>query len=366
MRRLEFDDLTLDPHDHDVVLRAIERVITRGQFILGPEVAAFESELAATTGVTHAVGVGSGTDALILGLRCLGIGPGDEVIIPAFTAFPTAAAVLDVGATPVITDVESRRPHLDLDLTLSAITSRTRAVILVHLYGVPADTRPFIEAITPLGISLIEDCAQAQGATLPSGEPVGSAGAFGALSFYPTKNLGGIGDGGAIVTNDAALASEARSRRAHGERGRRGIHELSARNSRLDEVQAAVLRIRLGSLRDRVDHARRLSERYRVSLPDSLEYVDHGQTGAPHLAVIRTVKPTPVELAAHLDCDGIASRRHYERSLRDQPALASHRGSPTPNALQWSSSCLSLPLHRWMRPTDVDRVVEAVTRHILI
>lgn len=351
-------DLSLDADEIDDTLVAIRPVLERGWFVLGPEVVEFEAELASTIGVTSAVGVGSGTDAISLGLRALGIGSGDEVIVPAFTAFPTAAAVLDSGATPVLADVLAERPHLALDRALDQITPRTRAVILVHLYGIAADSLAWRDALTPRGIHLIEDCAQAQGALLPNGQPVGSIGVFGAFSFYPTKNLGALGDGGAVVTSDIALADEVRSWRSHGERRERYWHELPAGNSRLDDVQAAVLRRRLAALPARLERTRAISERYRAGLAGLIPYAAHAEHDAPHLAVVRTRDPD--RLAERLASHRIGSGRHYPHALGAQPALSTTVRAVTPEADAWASSCLSLPLHPRLSDTDVDRVIEVI------
>lgn len=358
MSRIELVALALDDQEVEESLAAVRRVMERGWFVLGPEVTAFEEELALACGTDHAVGVASGTDALTLGMQALGIGSGDEVIVPAFTAFPTAVAVLQAGATPVLVDVGTDRPHLDLEAARSAITPRTRAVVLVHLYGIPADVGPWVELASDAGIHLIEDCAQAQGATLPDGRPVGSAGVFGAFSFYPTKNLGALGDGGALVTGDPRIAEEVRAWRSHGERGTRYRHELPARNSRLDDLQAAVLRLRLAALPEVVARTRALSDRYAASLPASLSYSHHGSGGAPHLAVVRVADPTA--FSAHLAERSIATGRHYPLALDAQPALAAVPRCPAPRAAAWAASCVSLPLHRHLEPDDIDRVVAAI------
>lgn len=366
MNEIRFTNLRLDGEELDETLAAVERVLRSGMFVLGREVESFEDELAAATGTAHAVGVGNGTDALILGLRALGVGPGDEVIVPAFTAFPTVGAVLEVGASPRLVDIRADKPVLDLTATLAAVTRRTAAVILVHLYGIAADAEEFSEALTPLGVALIEDCAQAQGALLRSGRHVGTAGRFGAFSFYPTKNLGAVGDGGALVTADTALAGEVRAWRSHGERTTRYRHELPARNSRLDEVQAAVLRLRLarlaGDLADRSD----LSRRYDASLPSEARYTAHSPTDAPHLAVIRAPSDDigrggPGELATALLGQGVQTGRHYPLALSDQPALTGVERGDVPNAAAWARECLSLPLHRSLTNDDIARVCEGVT-----
>jgi dTDP-4-amino-4,6-dideoxygalactose transaminase len=358
VNRISLVDLHVDGDEQRAILEATKHVLERGWFLLGPEVTGFEEELAAATHTTNAVGVASGTDAISLGLLALGIGPGDEVIVPGFTAFPTAAAVLQIGATPVLADVSEERPLLDIDAARDAVTERTRAVIVVHLYGMTADTHAFVDAFGARGISVIEDCAQAQGAELPTGEPAGSVGAFGAFSFYPTKNLGALGDGGAVVTSEASLADEVRAWRSHGERSERYLHELPARNSRLDDIQAAALRIRLRSLAAELEQRRAASRRYEEELGGTIRYASHGATGAPHLAVIRVDDPSAV--AAQLRERSIDTGRHYPRSLPDQPALASVPSDRGTASREWARTCLSLPLHRRLSDGDITRVIDAV------
>jgi dTDP-3-amino-2,3,6-trideoxy-4-keto-D-glucose/dTDP-3-amino-3,4,6-trideoxy-alpha-D-glucose/dTDP-2,6-dideoxy-D-kanosamine transaminase len=231
-------------------------------------------------------------------------------------------------------------------------------VIVVHLYGIAADATRFVDAFTPRGVAVVEDCAQAQGATLPKGHPVGSVGAFGAYSFYPTKNLGALGDGGAVVTNDETLADEVRAWRSHGERAERYLHELPARNSRLDDIQAAALRIRLRGLDGEIGRRRAISYRYESGFGAKVRYASHGEGGAPHLAVIRVDDPEAV--AAALNAQGIDTGRHYPRALADQPALAHVPIADAVASRAWAASCLSLPLHRRLTDDDVDRVVDAV------
>lgn len=359
-RPITLVDLRVQSHELEEITTAVAAVLERGWFILGPEVEAFEAELAQASGRLHAVGLASGTDALIVGLRALGVGPGDQVVVPNMTAFPTAAAVVETGATPLLVDVEDDRPLLDLHATLGALTPQTRAVVLVHLYGACADATAFAAALADRGIALVEDCAQAQGATLPSGKPVGTAGAFGAFSFYPTKNLAAVGDAGAVVTDDPALASEIRAWRSHGERGRRYHHELPARNSRLDDVQAAVLRLRLQRLAANVARRRQLSALYERHLPPQLRYVSHGDGGAPHLAVVAAERRD--ELASHLAGQGIGTGCHYPEALSEQPALRGlARLAGGDHAIGWARSCLSLPLHLGLTDDDVLAVAAAVS-----
>ena len=245
---------------------AIQRVLTRGWFILGPEVDAFESEFADTCGALHAVAVGNGTDAIALMLRALGIGAGDEVIVPAITAGYTALAVTSTGAVPVIADVDDDTLTLDPAACSAAITSRTKAIVPVHLYGQAAPL-PAITAIAARhGLAVVEDCCQAHLATC-EGTPVGTTTTGGAFSFYPTKNLGALGDGGAVITGDAQLARQIRLLR-NGGQSDRYHHEIIGFNSRLDELQAAVLRARLPLLYSWTTRRREIAAQYRRQLTE--------------------------------------------------------------------------------------------------
>ena len=247
--------------DRPEVEAAIRRVIDRGWFVLGPEVEAFEAEFAAACGAPHAVGVNTGTDALMLSLRALDIGPGDEVITTPLTAAYTALAIRMAGATPVFADIDPIRYTLAPRAVEAAITPRTRAIMPVHLYGQAADMTALETIASRHGLAIVEDCAQAHLAT-SDGRPVGTIGTAGAFSFYPTKNLGALGDGGAIVTRDAALAARLRRLR-NGGQSDRYHHVESGVNSRLDEMQAAILRARLPRLPAWTARRRQLAARYR-------------------------------------------------------------------------------------------------------
>ncbi len=225
---------------------AVQRVLDSGWFILGEEVASFEEEMAEYLGVNHAVGVASGTDALILALRALDIGAGDEVILPAYTFFATASTVLHVGAKPVLVDIDPRTYCLDAELVRAAVTPKTRAVIPVHLYGHPADMDPINQIATEYDFYIIEDNAQAIGAEY-QGKKTGSLGDVACLSFFPSKNLGAYGDAGMVVTDSDEIADQVRQLRVHGWK-RKYFPEILGYNSRLDALQAAILRVKLGHL----------------------------------------------------------------------------------------------------------------------
>jgi dTDP-4-amino-4,6-dideoxygalactose transaminase len=291
------------------VRAAIDRVIESGWFVLGPEVEAFEEEFAAAAGAAYAVGVGNGTDALMLILRALGIGPGDEVITTPLSAAYTALAIMMAGARPVFADIDPVRLTIDPEQVARAIGPRTRAVLPVHLYGQPAD----LDGLEPIAarhhLAIVEDCCQAHLAT-SGGRPVGTIGAAGAFSFYPTKNLGALGDGGAVVTNDRGLAERIRRLRNGGQTDRYH-HQDAGINSRLDEIQAAVLRARLPHLPEWTARRRTLAAAYRAALARGPVAVpDERDAGhVYHLFVVRSA--ARADLQAHLSACGVETLIHY-------------------------------------------------------
>jgi dTDP-3-amino-3,4,6-trideoxy-alpha-D-glucose transaminase len=261
--KVPFNSLT-PGEDAGDIKTAIDRVIASGWFVLGPEVDAFENEFAAASGVAHAVGVGTGTDAITLILRGLDIGPGDEVITPPLSAAYSALAVMMAGARPVFADIDPDRLTLDPSAAAAAITSRTRAILPVHLYGQPADMTPLEALAAKHNLAIVEDAAQAHLATA-QGRAVGTIGVAAATSFYPTKNLGALGDGGAILTNDAQLAARVKRLRNGGQTSRYH-HQEAGVNTRLDEMQAAILRARLRYLQGWTDRRRSIAAQYRAGL----------------------------------------------------------------------------------------------------
>ena len=323
---------------------AVRRVLSSGTYLLGPETQAFEEELAASFGRSHAVAVASGTEALRLALVAMGVGPDDEVIVPAMTAVPTAAAVCAVGAVPVPVDVDPDTAGIDIDAARSAITARTRAVVPVHLYGRPA-------ALPDIGVPVLEDAAQAHGAiTLTGSTPDPAPHSVGAAySFYPTKNLGGIGDGGAVVTDDDEMASEIRVRRAHG-LGPGYVHTTIAGNSRMSEVEAAALRVGLRHLDDHTDRRREIARRYREAAPH-LRWHAPDDRHVYHLCVVRV--PDRDAFRASLPFDTAV---HYPRALTQQPAYAKYARHPCPEAEAWAAECVSLPCFPEMTDDEVDVV----------
>ena len=358
--------IDLRPGEDQVAVRAaIDRVITRGWFVLGPEVEAFETEFAAAAGATHAVGVGSGTDAIALLLRAIDVRQGDEVIVPAVTAAYTGLAVLLAGATPVFADVDAETLTLDSASCEAAITPRTVAILPVHLYGQAADM-PALQAIAEHhSIAIVEDCCQAHFATC-AGVPVGTRAVGGAFSFYPTKNLGALGDGGAIITNDAAIADRVRRLRNGGQINRY-VHAEAGVNSRLDDLQAAVLRARLPFLKRWTDRRRVLASTYRHLLAGSAR-PEHGRGVTPlahrdeghvyHLFVVRSLERDALQ--AHLTASGIQTLIHYPVPLQQQPAFESLARSECPFASRATREILSLPLHPRLADKVVERIASAV------
>jgi dTDP-4-amino-4,6-dideoxygalactose transaminase len=345
--------------DASAVRQAIDRVIASGWFILGPEVEAFESEFAAVSGAGHAVGVGSGTDAIALILRALEIGPGDEVITTPLSAAYTALAVMMTGARPVFADIDPLRLTIDPGAVSAMITARTRAILPVHLYGQAADMEALARAASHHGLPIIEDCCQAHLAT-SEGRPVGTIGVAGAFSFYPTKNLGALGDGGAVVTNDPSLAERIRRLR-NGGQSHRYHHELAGINSRLDEMQAAILRARLSYLSDWTAERRRIGLRYREQMAGAAAVrvppcFDAGHVY--HLFVVLAARRA--RLQQHLAARGIDTLVHYPVPVPRQPALASTAPAECPRASQACAELLSLPLHHGLSEQEVGRVAAAV------
>ena len=321
---------------------AIAEVLAAGVFLLGPQTEAFEAEFAAFCGRRHAVAVASGTEALRLALVAMGVGAGDEVIVPAMTAVPTAAAVVAAGAVPVFADVRRETAGLDPDAAAAAVTDRTRAVIPVHLYGRPAD-------LPDLGLPILEDAAQAHGALDPTAPSVAAA-----YSFYPTKNLGGIGDGGAVVTDDDDLAALLRELRNHA-RGADYDHPHVTGNSRLSEVEAAALRVGLRRLA--ADNARRreVAAAYRAAAPDLAWHPEHPRH-VYHLCVARLADREAYRAGRPFD-----TAIHYARALTQQSGYSGFVRDACPEAEAWAAETVSFPCF----PEITDDEIEAVCRGLL-
>ena len=339
---------------------AVAEVLTSGRFIDGPNVAAFENELAAYTGAAYAVTLNSGTDALHLALRALGIGAGDEVITTPFTFIATVEAIAMCGATPVFADVEPSTLNIDPAAIEAAITTRTCALLPVHLYGLPAAIDA-IEAIAhKYGLAIVEDCAQALGARIGE-RRAGTIGAAGAISFFPSKNLGAYGDGGAIVTNDPAIAQRVRRLRTHGAAVKYHHEELGV-NSRLDELQAAILRCKLPHLEDWIARRREVAAAYHSGLGrlDGLMLPPDREAHTYHQFTIRIAQRDAV--AQRLLAQDIASAIYYPVPLHLQRAYA-HLGLPAgsfPHAERAADEVLSLPIFPEMERDETARVVTAL------
>jgi dTDP-3-amino-3,4,6-trideoxy-alpha-D-glucose transaminase len=354
--------LSLVPREDAADVRAaIDRVIERGWFVLGPEVEAFEAEFAEASRAKYAVGVGNGTDAIALTLRALGIGPGDEVITTPLSAAYSALAIVMTGARPVFCDIDPERLTLDPARVEDAIGPRTRAILPVHLYGQPAAMRALGEIASRRGLAIVEDCCQAHLAT-ESGRPVGTIGVAGAFSFYPTKNLAALGDGGAVITNDPDLAGRLRRLRNGGQTDRYRHQEFGI-NSRLDDLQAAVLRARLPRLDGWTARRRALAARYRTALAGTGLHVppelDAGHVY--HLFVVRSTARD--ELRAYLAERGIETLIHYPVPIPRQPALAAADPADCPLASRVCNEVLSLPLSPGIRDADIDVVTATLKGH---
>jgi dTDP-4-amino-4,6-dideoxygalactose transaminase len=320
---------------------AIDRAVRSGRYLLGPETEALEAEFAAFCGRRHAVAVASGTEALRLGLRALGVGAGDEIIVPAFTAVPTAAAVCATGAVPVFVDVERDTATIDADAAAGAVTDRTRAVIPVHLYGRPAQ-------LPDVGVPVLEDAAQAHGALDPRAPSAAAA-----YSFYPTKNLGGIGDGGAVVTDDDDLAAQVRLLRTHGLTEEYQHVEVSG-NSRLSEVEAAALRVGLRRLRESNTRRQAIARAYREAAPDVRWQAPH-ERHVYHLCVARVV-----ERDAFRARMPFGTAVHYPRALTQQAAYQQFLRTGCPEAESWARECVSLPCFPEMTDDEIEVVCRAL------
>ncbi len=344
------------------LMETVERIARDSAFTLGPDLERFEGAFAEFCGTSHAAGVSSGTAALEIALRALEIGPGDEVIVPTYSFIATAEAVSTVGATPVIVDIDPETALLTAETVEAALTEKTRCVIPVHLFGRPVDMDPLLALCRERGIAVIEDACQAHGA-LYKGKPVGSLGDAGCFSFYPTKNLGGWGDGGALVTSDAALDAKVRLLRSHGE-GIRHHHELATGTHRLDTLQAAILEVKLRHLpawnqrrRDAADALRTGLEGTSIIAPAAAAAdSDH----VYHLFVVRSAQRDA--LRDHLDARGVASAIHYPTPIHLQPAYAElglGRGD-LPVAERLASENCSLPIFPAIEDSQIAEIVAAV------
>jgi dTDP-4-amino-4,6-dideoxygalactose transaminase len=347
----------------DEIRAALDRVVESQMFILGPEVKAFETEIAAYCGCAHAIGVSSGTDALLVALLAIEIKPGDEVITSPYSFSATAGSIARLGARPVFADIDPKTFNIDASAISARVTPRTRAIIPVHLYGQMADMPMILEIAHKHKLRVIEDAAQAIGAEL-NGVRAGSAGDLGCISFYPSKNLGGFGDGGMITTNDSDLADRIRLLRSHGFRTKYH-NELLGGNFRLDEIQAAVLRVKLRHLDRWTEARKRNAALYREKLSKSssveLPYEAPNSRHVFNQFVIRTRRRD--ELISHLKEQGIGSEIYYPVPLHLQPCFkdpGGYREADFPISELAAAESLALPIYPELTPQMIQHVAESV------
>ena len=348
----------------DEIRPAIDEVLEGMQLTIGPNVRAFEEEFSRFCGTKHSIGVGSGTDALQLVLRALGVQAGDEVITVSHTFFATVESILYSGARPVLVDVRESDFLMDADAAAAAITPRTRAIVPVHLYGQTVDMRPYLELAKRHGIAVVEDACQAHGATLDTGGVAGSAGRAAAFSFYCSKNLGAYGEAGAITTDDDQLAQDLRSLREHGQ-STRYYHPVVGYNARLDEIQAAVLRVKLRKLTQWNERRRTIARLYGellAGLDLILPLIPEGGRHVFHLYVVRVSAERRDALRARLGERGIGTGVHYPVPVHLQEAaqfLGYARGD-LPATERLAAEVVSLPMYPELLDSDVEIVADTI------
>ena len=354
----------------DEILSAITRVCDSQRFIMGPEIEAFEREVAAQLGVEHAIAVSSGTDAVLLALMALGIGPGDEVVTSTYSFFATAGAVVRLGARPVLVDIDPATFNVDPAAVAAAITPRTKAIMPVHLFGLSADMDPILDAASRAGVPVVEDAAQAIGATYKS-RPIGALGAFGCFSFFPSKNLGAFGDAGLLTATDGELARRARLLRTHGMHPKY-YHHVIGGNFRMDALQAAVLRVKVPHLAAWTEARRLNASRYHRLFADAgitaLVSLPSEPPGRRHIFnqfVIRT--PHRDALKQHLDAKAIGNEVYYPVPFHLQPCFADlgHRSGDFPHAERAAAESLAIPIYGELTLDQQRTVVDAVAEFVL-
>lgn len=344
------------------LVRSSRLVLRSGNYILGNEVSAFEREFSKELALPFAVGVGNGMDALELGLKAIGVRAGDEIITSPLTAFATILSIVKLGAVPVFADIDPGTGLIDIESARSLISSKVKAIVVVHLYGRVANMPQFVQLCRDAGIELVEDCAQSTGAEL-EGTSAGGFGAFGAYSFYPTKNLGAIGDGGAVVSKSERLVESIQKLRNYGQSSRY-VHELLGSNSRLDELQASFLRVKLRELRRNNAIRRNIAKRYfgEINSPhvQLLSAPQSEKAHVYHLFVLLTDKREA--LSGFLRDRGIESLIHYPVPAHKQPALQSvfFRAGKLRYVERFSDQCLSIPAHPGLSKKQVTRVISAI------
>lgn len=349
---------------HKEIDASLGRVLLSGDFILGHEVALFEEAFASYCATRYAVGVASGTDALFLTLKALGIGPGDEVIVPAFTFISTVLAIVYTGAKPVLVDVDPRTYTIDVSHIQTHITSRTKAILPVHLYGLPADMDSVVALAKNHDLLVVEDACQAHGARY-KGEPVGGLGDAGCFSFYPSKNLGAYGDGGAVTTNSKRLSGRIRQLRNIGQKVK-NRHQVVGYNSRLDSLQAAVLRVKLPYLNGWVQKRREIAKAYDTLLrpaPAIIPREPSGRMSSYHLYVVRVSDRDA--LGRYLRQHGVETGIHYPVPVHLQSAirLLGYKKGDFPMSELCARQVLSLPMFPELTKGDVERIARAVVRY---
>jgi len=358
--KVPFLDLTrAAAAEAEAVREAVARVHASGRYILGPEVEAFERAFAAFAGAAHGVGCGNGTDAITLALRALGIGAGDEVLTVSMTCAPTATGILNAGAHPVFVDVDPRALTMDPARLAHARTSRTRAVVPVHLYGRPAAMEEIAAFARAHGLALVEDCAQAHGARL-GGRSVGTFGDAATWSFFPTKNLGAIGDGGIVTTSRAEVAERVRRLRMYGYATRNDAREPGF-NSRLDELQAAILSVRLGRLPGGNRRRAALAALYDGLLAGAVETPPAPPAGGEpchHRYIVRIAGRETVR--ERLSMAGVGTDVHYPTAVHEQPAFAAFPRGPLPETERAVREVLSLPLYPELTEDEVRAAASAL------
>ncbi|TPQ25509.1 DegT/DnrJ/EryC1/StrS family aminotransferase [Methylomonas koyamae] len=357
------NDFKVEPPElHQAMLGAASRVLESGWYVLGREVEVFERQWATECGVAYGIGVGNGMDAIEIALRSLGIGPGDEVITTPMTAFATVLAIVRAGATPVLADIDRQTALMSIDSARRCITLRTKAIVLVHLYGQIRAMDAWTELCAARGILLVEDCAQAHLASL-NGNMAGSFGAAGAFSFYPTKNLGAVGDAGMLVSDDEALARKAGKLRNYGQ-SVRYYHPEMGLNSRLDEMQAAILGERLKWLPEFTTRRREIADAYLSGIDNPLvkcmAVPESPQAHVYHLFVVNCVQRD--KLQAHLRTHQVQTHIHYPIPIHQQESCLNIARDPLGLAISehHAATCLSIPCHPQMADAEVDAVIAAL------
>jgi len=371
------DPTRIDQQESDALRAAFERVLASGTFILGPEVAAFESEVATLLGSKHAVGMSSGTDALLAALLAIGVGPGHEVIVPSYSFFATAGSVARTGATPVFVDIDLRDFMPSASLIASRIGPNTKAIVVAHLFGQAAEMGTLRSTAKMVKVPIVEDAAQSFGAKL-DGRAVGTFGVAGAFSFFPTKNLAALGDGGLVTTDDEAVAERVRLLRTQGSKTR-DRHEILGGNFRLDALQAAFLRARLPLLEERTERRAAIAHAYvdrlrscGIGAPNDGQPIERDDlvllpraVRGEHVwnqFVVRVPANKRDALRAHLAREGIETAVYYSEILPKQPAFAALPSAHDsfPNATIAAAESLALPIDPGLRTNEIDQVVDAI------